>query len=188
MDKAFYETLCDTPIIAAIKDESDLEEFLKTDINIVFILYGDLCSITGIINKVKDANKIAMVHIDLIVGLSQKEVAVDYIKQHTRADGIISTKLSIINRAIKLQMHTVYRIFVIDSMALETLRNQERLIKADLLEILPGPMPQVIKKVTALTKVPVIAGGLITSKKEVIDALDAGATSISTSNHGVWNL
>jgi glycerol uptake operon antiterminator len=188
MDKTFYDILCDTPIIAAVKDESDLEEFLKTDIKIVFVLYGDLCSIGGIIDRIKEADKIAMVHIDLIVGLSQKEVAVDYIKENTKADGIISTKLSIINRATKLGMHTVYRIFVIDSMALKTLKNQERLIKADLLEILPGAMPQVVKKVTSLTKVPIIAGGLITCKKEVIESLEAGATSISTSNHEVWHL
>ena len=188
MDKTFYETLCDTPVIAAVKDDDGLEEFLKTNINIVFVLYGDLCSIASIVDKVKEADKIALVHIDLIDGLSQKEIAVDYIKENTRAEGIISTKLSIINRAIKLKMNTVYRIFVIDSMALTNLKNQERLIKADLLEILPGPMPQVIKKVTSLTKIPVIAGGLITSKKEVIGALEAGATSISTSNIEVWHL
>jgi len=187
MDNTFYETLCDTPIIAAIKNDDDLKKILETDIKIVFILYGDLCSIIGIIEKIKATDKIAMVHIDLIVGLSSKEVAVDYIKQNTKADGIISTKLNIINRAIKLQMHTVYRIFVIDSMALETLKNQERLIKADLIEILPGAMPQVVKKVTTLTRVPIIAGGLITSKKEVIESLEAGATSISTSNHEVWH-
>ena len=188
MDNIFYEALCDTPIIAAVKNSDDFKKILKTDIKIVFILYGDLCSIAPIIEKIKAADKIAMVHIDLIVGLSTKEVAVDFIKQNTKADGIISTKLSIINRAIKLQMYTVYRIFVIDSMALETLKNQERLIKADLIEILPGAMPQVVKKVTALTRVPIIAGGLITSKKEVIESLEAGATSISTSNYDVWQL
>ena len=43
------------------------------------------------VKKIKDAGKLAMVHIDLIAGLSGKEVAVDYIKQETLADGIIST-------------------------------------------------------------------------------------------------
>ena len=33
-----------------------------------------------------------MVHVDLISGLSPKEVSVEYLKEHTEADGIISTK------------------------------------------------------------------------------------------------
>jgi len=188
MDKYFYDILCDTPIIAAIKDTDDLEKCLRTDIKIVFILFGDLCSISDIVERVKEANKIAMVHIDLIVGLSPKEVAVDHIKQNTKADGIISTKLNLINRAMELKMYTVYRIFLIDSMALKSLSNQGRMIKADLIEVMPGAMPEVIKKVNSFIKKPVIAGGLITTKKEVIESLEAGATSISTSNQEVWNL
>jgi len=188
MDKYFYDILCDTPIIAAVKDMDGLEKCLDTDIKIVFILFGDLCSINDIIEKIKRADKIAMVHIDLIVGLSPKEVAVDHIKRNTRADGIISTKLNLINRAIELNMYTVYRIFLIDSMALQSLTNQSRMIRSDLLEVMPGAIPEVIRKVSSFTKKPVIAGGLITTKKEVIESLEAGATAISTSNQEVWSL
>ena len=36
----------------------------------------------------------------------------------------------------------------------------------DMVEILPGVMPKVIKKLTAISPVPVIAGGLILDKEE----------------------
>ena len=36
--------------------------------------------------------------------------------------------------------------------------------------------------------VPVIAGGLIADKEDVIQALDAGAVAISTTNESVWNM
>ena len=52
-----------------------------------------------------------MVHIDLVTGLSSKEVSVDYICEDVHADGIISTKASMINRAKKLGMYTVLRFF-----------------------------------------------------------------------------
>ena len=41
----------------------------------------------------KQAGKMALVHLDLINGLSAKDVAVDFIKKYTKADGIISTNL-----------------------------------------------------------------------------------------------
>ena len=37
-----------------------------------------------------------------------------------------------------------------------------------------------------LSQQPVIAGGLISDKEDVIEALDAGAISVSTTNQDVW--
>ena len=42
------------------------------DIRVVFILFGDVCSIREIVKTIKDAGKIAMVHVDLISGLKQQ--------------------------------------------------------------------------------------------------------------------
>ena len=43
-----------------------------------------------------------MVHVDLISGLSPKEISVEYLQEHTEADGIISTKPSLIKKAKEL--------------------------------------------------------------------------------------
>lgn len=186
MNKDFYDILEDSPVIAAVKNEDGLKKCIHSDIKIVFVLFGDICNISEIIKRLKNARKIALVHIDLVTGLSAKEISVDYIKQNTLADGIVSTRQNIINRAKDLSMFTVYRVFVIDSMALTNLEKQEHLIKADIIEVLPGVMLRVIKKVSKMVKRPVIAGGLITNKDEVIEALLAGAISISTTNQEVW--
>ena len=42
--------------------------------------------------------KKAIVHVDLILGLSSKEISVDFIKKYTKADGIISMKPTLIKR------------------------------------------------------------------------------------------
>ena len=99
MRSAFHDILIDCPVIAAVKDDEGLEKCLESESQIVFILYGDLIRIPQMVKKIKDAGKLAMVHIDLIAGLSGKEVAVDYIKQETLADGIISTKMAIVKGA-----------------------------------------------------------------------------------------
>lgn len=127
-----------------------------------------------------------MVHIDLITGLSSKEVAVDFIRNNTSADGIISTKPALIKRARELSLYTTLRVFVLDSMAFENIEKQMSVARPDIIEILPGLMPKVIRRVCRLVKVPVIAGGLISDKEDVMAALSAGAISVSTTNQKVW--
>lgn len=187
MNQQFYDLIEANPVIAAIKDKEGLRACCsREEIKVVFILFGDICNISSIVKQIKDADKIAMVHIDLIVGLNGKEVAVDFIKNQTEADGIISTKPSMIKRARELSLYTTLRVFVLDSMAFENIEKQMSVARPDIIEILPGLMPKVIRRVCKLVKVPVIAGGLISDKEDVVSALSAGAISVSTTNPKVW--
>ena len=186
MRRTFREILEDTPIVAAIKDMEGLEQCLKSDIQVVFILFGDICSIKNIVKRIKDSGKVAMVHIDLIAGLSGKEIALDYIKEFTEADGIITTKSTLIRHARELGLYTVLRYFVIDSMALVNIEKQNGSVLPDVIEILPGVMPKIIRKVNGISKVPVVAGGLISDREDVMLALDNGAVAISSTSKKVW--
>ncbi len=138
MHSEFMEALENSPVIAAVKDDDGLKKCLETDSSIVFILYGDICNIPQIVETVKSAGKIAMVHVDLIHGLSPKEIAIDFIHQYTKADGIISTKALLIKRAGELGLYTIHRFFVIDSMAYESISKTMRTGKPDCIEILPA--------------------------------------------------
>ena len=182
----FKDMLLDSPVRAAIKNDDDLEKCLKCESGIIFILYGDILSIGDIVSRVKEAGKLAFVHIDLIHGLYTSEVAVEYIKNMTRADGIISTKTQLIQKAKELGMYTVMRFFVIDSMALSNLKRQLEVVYPDCLEMLPGLMPKVVKKIVEIAPCPVIAGGLVSDREDVYSLLDAGASAISSTNHQVW--
>jgi glycerol-3-phosphate responsive antiterminator len=188
MHKAFREALEDSPVIAAIKDDSGLARCLEADSRVVFILYGDICTIADIVEKVKGAGKIALVHIDLIGGLASKEIAVDFIKKYTRADGIISTKPAMLRRAGELELFAVLRLFIIDSMALENLQKQVRAARADVIEVLPALMPKVIRKICGLSQRPVIAGGLVSEKEDVMALLKAGVISVSSTDQSIWFL
>ncbi len=186
MDQKFYDAMADCPVIAAVKNEEGVEKCLHTDVKIVFVLFGTICNIKHVVDRVKSTGKIALVHIDLIEGLGTQDIAVDFIKQNTNADGIISTRLNTINRARQLNLYTVYRIFVIDSRAYQSIERQKHQIKADFIEILPGVMPKVIRKIVNLNQQPIIAGGLINHKEDVMEALIAGATSVSTTKSDIW--
>lgn len=186
MNRIFMEAMEASPIIAAVKDMDGLNRCFESDSRIIFILFGDICNIADIIRTIKEHGRLAIVHMDLINGLSQKEVSVDYLKNNTQADGIISTKVALIKRAKELKLFTVFRFFVIDSMAFENIKKQVAAVEPDFVEILPGVMPKVIKRISSQIPVPVIAGGLIADKEDVMSVLSAGAMSISTTNQAVW--
>ncbi|MEG0961867.1 MAG: glycerol-3-phosphate responsive antiterminator [Lachnospiraceae bacterium] len=188
MNKEFKEALDASPIIASVKDFNGLEKCLTCDCKIVFILFGDICNIVTIVDKIKSAGKIAMVHLDLIAGLTSKEIAVDFIKKYTCADGIISTKPTLIKYASRLSLYTVLRFFVIDSLAYSNIAKQLQNIKPDVIEILPALMPRIVTRLCHTLPIPVIAGGLISDKEDVITMLSAGAVCISATNEDVWFL
>ena len=190
MGRDFVETIEAAPVVAAIKDDTGLEMCLKSDVDAVFILYGDICTIADIVAKVKEAGKTAMVHMDLITGLSPKDISTDFIRKYTLADGIITTKGNLISHAKEIGLATVLRYFVLDSMALiniERQSHQNRETQPDMIEILPGIIvPKMIRKICAMSRVPVICGGLIQEKEDVMHALASGATAISTTCSDVW--
>lgn len=188
MKREFKEALEDSPIIAAVKDENGLGRCLDSDSQVIFILYGDICTIADIVEKVKQAGKIGLVHLDLINGLASKEIAVDFIRKYTLADGIISTKASLVKRAGELGLFTVLRQFVIDSMAYENIEKQIRGARPDVIEVLPALMPKVVKKICRISQTPVIAGGLVTDKEDVMALLQAGVISVSSTNQDIWFL
>ena len=177
MEQRLYEALQSNPIIAAVRDDEGLEACLQADVQTVFVLYGDICGIAGIVRRIKDAGKIAIVHADLITGLAAKEISVDFLHSTTLADGIISTRTNMIQRAKELQMIAILRVFLIDSMAFDAALGARNL-KPDAIDILPGLMPSMIRKVRQMTGIPVLTGGLITEKREVMQALEAGALAI----------
>ena len=188
MKKEFKEALEDSPIIAAIKSDDGLQKCLTSDSPIIFILYGDICSIADIVDTVKSSGKLAMVHLDLIAGLSSKEIAVDFIKKYTKADGIITTKPTMIKRAKELGLYTILRLFILDSMAYENIDRQIKTARPDLIEVLPALMPKIVRKICQISPIPVIAGGLVSDKEDVMSLLQAGVISISSTNEKIWFL
>lgn len=187
MNQIFYDAIMENPVIAAVKDEDGVLNCMQKDIKVVFVLFGELTTISDIVDRLKSAGKIVIVHLDLIGGLAVREESVRFIKQYTKADGIISTKPDMIKYAKELDLYTIFRIFVIDSKAFNAISHHAT-SSADLIEILPGIMPRIIRKFSQKTNVPIIAGGLISEKEDVIKALDAGAIAISSTNQTVWDM
>jgi glycerol uptake operon antiterminator len=188
MSSRFYDLMEENPIIAGIKDDAGLEAVLNSDCKITFILYGNVLNIGEIVRKVKDSGKMAFINVDLLDGFSHKEIVIQYLKEHTKVDGILSSKAVMLKAAKAQRLLTIHRFFLIDSFSFHSLEKQIEISRPDCIEILPGCMPKVITWVMKKINIPLIAGGLVCEKDDVVAALKAGATCISSTNPDVWSM
>ena len=174
-------------VVPALKDPSQLEDCLAGAGSVIFVLCGDILNISELIGRLHKAGKKAVVHADLVSGLASKEIAVDFL-QRCGADGIISTRPHLVRRGRELGLLAVLRVFIIDSKAVSNLRREAEEARPDAIEVLPGAMPSVIGRLSRDIRVPLIAGGLLTGKADVMAALSAGARCVSTSDSELWDL
>jgi len=183
---SIVELLASHPVIAAVKDNESLQAAVKSDCRIISVLYGNICNIGRIVQQIKEAGKIAFVHVDLLEGSSNKEIVINFLKIVTAADGIISTKTAMVKAARQQGFYAIHRLFLLDSISFHNIDKQVAQSMPDCIEILPGCMPKVLGWVADKIDLPIIAGGLVCDDDDARGALHAGAIAVSTTNHEVW--
>ena len=182
------EYLIKNPVIAAIRNNEDLEKVINSKVIIVFVLYGSIINIKKICDKLKDGGKLVFVHVDLLEGLKGDYTGLLFIKESIQPYGIISTKATNVKNAKKLGLSVIQRIFAVDSLSLETgIRNIQSVLP-DAVEVMPGVASKIIKSMGNSVQVPIIAGGLIQSKMDIMESIEAGAIAISTTERKLWEL
>lgn len=187
MIRNFKQLLEENPVIAAAKDMNGLQKALDSDVEVIFVLFGNIMNITEIGQRISDKGKVGIIHIDLVEGLTNKEISLEFLKKNTKFHGIISTKPQVVKLGKKYGFITIQRIFILDTMSLINVNNH-LVENCDAVEILPGLLFKVMKKLSQTIKKPLIAGGLISDKEDVVDALKAGATCISTTREEIWEM
>lgn len=175
------------PVIPEIKNDEWLESLPSSESDLVYILYGDICTIADIIERVKAMGKRAIVHVDLIVGLSAKEISIDFIKKYTKADGIISMKPALIKRANDLDLFTIQRFYMIDGLTYANVAKNVKNSNPDVVEFMPAGLSKLIRYLVELIDKPIVASGLTQDREDIIRALKAGALAIATTNRELWN-
>lgn len=183
---AFLAAVRDDPVVASVKDDAGLRRVLRSDREVVFLLYGDLLALPGLVARLKDAGKTVLVDVDLVDGLSAHDAVAAWVRRATRADGVLSSKAGVLRAASSQGLLTVHRLFLIDSFSYRSAPKQLAASRADVAEVLPGCIPRVIEWLRADVDLPLIAGGLVCDKRDVLAALAAGAVAVASSDPAVW--
>lgn len=175
-------------ILPASTNMKEFEKFLRSPYEIGVFLEMHIAQLKHISQMAKDNEKKMIYHLDMIHGIKNDDYATEYICQEYKPFGVISTKSNVILKAKQKGVIAVQRIFLLDSHALEKSYRLIEKTKPDYIEVLPGAMPWMIKEVKERLNIPVFAGGLIRTAEEVDNALNAGATAITTSKTNLWGI
>lgn len=182
------DILAENPVIAAVRSDDDLDAVVKSRVRIVFVLYGNIVTLSAICERLAQAGKDVFVHVDLIDGLKGDPAGIEYVRRTAGPRGILSTKVNVVRYARPLGFETVLRVFILDSLSLRTGIKNIRDTRPDAVEVMPGVVCRVINDFEKQLTVPVIAGGLIVRKEQVYESLSAGAAAISTTRRELWGM
>ena len=174
------------PVIAAVKNEKGLNKALESDCEIIFLLYGDILNIKNITSLINKHNKKVFIHLDMITGFANNPIIIDYVCDNLQIEGVITTKVSIVKRALEKKINVIQRFFILDSMSLTSALESIKKVRPQAIEIMPGIIPKVISSMSKEINIPIIAGGLVEKKEEVFEILKSGAMAVSTSDAKIW--
>ena len=172
-------------VIAAVRTHEELLRAASSDVKIVFHLSPDILTLEENIKILHGAGKKFFLHMDLADGIGRDRSGIEYVKK-LGVDGIISTRSGIIKYAREVGVFTVQRFFIVDSQSIYTTIEALKSSKAQMIEVMPGNMIKVIKRLRDTIDVPIIAGGLIETEEEALDILKSGASAVSTGKAQLW--
>ncbi|GAE91943.1 glycerol uptake operon antiterminator regulatory protein [Gracilibacillus boraciitolerans JCM 21714] len=173
-------------VLPAIRTMKHFEHLLKSEHELLIILDTRIAQLPQIVQHAKKFDKKVLVHADLIHGLKVDQYGMEYLIRHIKVDGVISTRANVISMAKKSNILAIQRLFAIDSSAVDKNIELTKQTKPDYIEVLPGIIPTIIHQIAYMTRIPVIAGGLIQTNEDVNQALNSGAVAITTSCIELW--
>lgn len=176
-----------TPVIPSVRSPENVKQAAKAHGQIVYLLCGDPESLPIMSDIINSEGKTAIVNVDLVAGLSRDASAVAYLAHHG-IRGVISTHPEPLRTARALEMYTIERTFLLDTAALQTAQRSIDRVQQDAVEVLPAVVaPHLIRQLYDIRPdLPVIAGGLISSFREITDLRRQGVISVSVSNTALW--
>jgi glycerol uptake operon antiterminator len=183
---AYIEAISGSPVIAAVQSREALEYALTLQAPTIFLLNTDIFSAKEYVSMAKTSGRNVFLHMDLIEGLAGNTKALDYIKNRISPSGIISTKSALVKYAREMGIFCVQRFFIVDGASYENAVKTVKNTRPSMVELMPGIIPDIIRRFISETVTPVIAGGLVTQKQQIIEALSAGAIGVSTGCRTLW--
>lgn len=184
----FFEGLKTRPVIAGVRDPTQVEAAIRHGVGVLFILGEDIFALQESVAKAHEEGRLIFAHVDLIKGVGRDEAGVRFLARQVGVDGILTTRANLINPAKREGLITVQRLFALDSESLTAgLPTVER-AAPDAVEVLPGVILPIIAQELAARRTlpPLIAGGLIRTAAQVEAVLGAGAVAVSTSQMSLW--
>jgi len=154
----------------------------------VIALFGDINDLPGLLAEAGQRRKRLIIHFDLYDGLGKDRAGLKLIAK-MGVTAVITTKTQLVRLAQEEGLLVIQRLFLVDSESVRTGLNLLKNTRPDMLEVLPAVIPApIIANLLTQTRLPIMAGGLLSTREEVLRVLGSGVTAVSTSRPDLWKI
>jgi glycerol uptake operon antiterminator len=181
------EILNNSPLIAAA-EHKNLNNAVESKVSAVLLMDAKLNEMMEQDFQICNNKKPIFLHTDLLKGLANDKEAINFIAKYIKPAGIVSTKGNILKIAKKKGLLTIQRIFLIDSKSLKNAIESVKENEPDVVEVMPALAHSIVRFIKNEIDKPIVLGGLINNKDQIMEGLKAGADGISFSKSDLWNI
>ena len=162
----------------------------KYDKDKIVLLYDlSIFDLINIVKKNAKANKLIILNIDTVKGISADEYGFKFLKDVIKIDAITSSSPKTINYLRKLDFLVMQSMFVLDTKSLKKGIELVRAGKPDLIDVRPGILyPKASNLLKENFNIPIICSGFISNKSELQKIMESGAAGITTSSKELWTM
>jgi len=177
------------PIVPAPRNIEHFRLALSsTPANSVIALFGDINELPTLVAEASKWRKRLIIHFDLCDGLGKDRAGLKLVAK-LGVTAVITTKAQLVRLAQEEGLLVIQRLFLVDSESLRTGLNLLKNTRPDMLEVLPAVVPApIIANLLTQTRLPIMAGGLLSTREEVLRVLKSGVTAVSTSRPELWSI
>lgn len=176
-------------LVLSISSFKHVDEAMKYKgkVKYAFIVFGNISNIAMIVKQLSKANIKSFIHIDHIEGLSNEDYTYKFLKNNVKAYGIITTRGQSIQKAHAEGLKVVQRSFIIDNRSIKQMIESIKRNTPDFLEIMPSITSYLIPCIQKEIDIEIITGGLMDTLDIYNQALNNGASMVSTTNMDMWH-
>lgn len=181
----FVARLAEAPCCAAIVADRHVDAAIASRAPILFILRGDGLELGPVVRRIHQAGKLVAVHLDLVAGIRDDPVGVNWLAR-CEVDAIITSHGRLVPRIRQERVVAIERLLLSRRSSIDTAIGALSRTAPDIIEVLPGVILPSIAHLMPQFTVPVLAGGFVRTPADVRAILSAGAAGVTTSSQGLW--
>ena len=174
-------------VIPSIRRLNDLEIALNSEAQVILLTEAHIANLQELVKLVHAKDKKALINLELLGGFGKDHVGMKLLKNYYHVDGVMSTDSGKLGMAKQCGLVTFQRFFLHDSRSFETALKIIDCSRADGAELLPAIMAlDCYQKLTAVAKIPLLAGGFIRDREMMGKIKDCGFKGLTVSDKSLW--
>ncbi|GEB47752.1 MULTISPECIES: glycerol-3-phosphate responsive antiterminator [Streptomyces] len=187
LDRRLSAAFAKVPVVASVVGAPHLKDFLTAPASVCILASIPVGKLPQVVPALGRAGKTVFVNVDSSPGLAQDRGALEFLRQ-LGAAGMVSTRLSLVEKGRPLGLLTMQKVFVTDRSNLNRSLDAVSRGLPDLVEVMPAPIVARMSAESLRALTPHVAAGFVQSAADVAEALELGAVAAATSDPRLWHL